>query len=241
MTMAVPYKDSTQGKKVQIAAMFNSIAKWYDFLNHFLTLGIDIIWRKKAIAKLKDTGAQHILDIATGTGDLAIAAAKLRPATIIGIDISIEMVNIGKAKVEKKNLQRMITLQEGDSEKIIFPENYFDAATCGFGVRNFENLQAGLRDIRRVLKPGATLVVLEFSKPQKFPVKQLYSFYFKAILPVIGRIFSRSNSAYSYLPESVNDFPFGEMFCAELQKAGFKNTKAQTLAFGIASIYTATK
>ncbi len=129
MTMAVPYKDSKQSKKVQIAAMFNSIAKWYDFLNHFLTLGIDIIWRKKAVAKLKDTGAQRILDIATGTGDLAIAAAKLRPATIIGIDISIEMVNIGKAKVEKKNLQRMITLQEGDSEKIIFPENYFDTSS----------------------------------------------------------------------------------------------------------------
>lgn len=241
MTMAVPYKDSTQGKKVQIAAMFNSIAKWYDFLNHFLTLGIDIIWRKKAIAKLKDTGAQRILDIATGTGDLAIAAAKLNPSAIIGIDISIEMVNIGKAKVEKKNLQRMITLQEGDSENIIFPENYFDAATCGFGVRNFESLQAGLRDIRRVLKPGAMFVVLEFSKPQKFPVKQLYSFYFKVILPVIGRLFSRSNSAYSYLPESVNEFPFGEQFCVELQKAGFKNTKTQTLAFGIASIYTATK
>ncbi len=239
--MAVPYKDSPQGKKVQIAAMFNSIAKWYDFLNHFLTLGIDIIWRKKAINKLRGGNFERILDIATGTGDLAIAASQLNPTAIIGIDISVDMIAIGKSKIEKKNLQRIITLQEGDSENIIFPENYFDAATCGFGVRNFENLQAGLRDIRRVMKPGAMFVVLEFSKPQKFPVKQLYHFYFKAILPLIGKLFSRNSSAYTYLPESVNEFPFGEAFCAELQKAGFKNTKSQSLAFGIASIYTATK
>lgn len=239
--MAVPYKDSPQGKKQQVATMFNSIAKRYDFLNHFLTFGIDIIWRKKAIAQLKGKSSKSILDIATGTGDLAIAAVKLNPDTIVGIDISVEMIAIGKAKIEKKNLSRLITLQEGDSENIIFPENYFDAATCGFGVRNFENLQTGLREIRRVMKPNATFVVLEFSKPQTFPVKQMYSFYFKSILPFIGRFFSRSNSAYTYLPESVNEFPFGEAFCAELQKAGFKNTKTKRLAFGIASIYTAIK
>ena len=239
--MAVPYKDSPQGKKHQVATMFNSIAKRYDFLNHFLTFGIDIIWRKKAIAQLKGKSYKSILDIATGTGDLAIAAAKLNTDTIVGIDISVEMIAIGKAKIDKKNLSRLITLQEGDSENIIFPENYFDAATCGFGVRNFENLQAGLREIRRVMKPSAMFVVLEFSKPQTFPVKQLYSFYFKSILPFIGRFLSRSNSAYSYLPESVNEFPFGEAFCEELQKAGFKNTKTKRLAFGIASIYTAIK
>lgn len=239
--MAVPYKDSKEGKKAQVSQMFNNIAEWYDFLNHFLTLGIDIIWRRKAVEKIAAANPQKILDIATGTGDLAIAANKLRPKSIVGIDISVEMLAVGKKKIEELGLTSVITLQEGDSENIIFPDSYFDAATCGFGVRNFENLQAGLREIFRVLRPGGTAVILEFSKPERFPVKQLYQFYFKYMLPLIGKLFSKDSSAYSYLPESVNEFPYGDAFCQQLSKAGFKHTNAYVLAFGIATIYTAVK
>lgn len=237
--MAVtPYKESESGKKEQVAQMFNNIAHRYDFLNHFLSLGIDTIWRKKAIACLKKEKPKLLLDIATGTGDLAITANKiLNPDKIIGIDISEGMLSFGREKLNKMNLQDKIQLISGDSENIPFNENHFDAATVAFGVRNFENLDKGLAEINRVLKPGGSLVVLEFSKPKAFPIKQLYNFYFNQILPGIGKIVSKDARAYSYLPESVQAFPDGINFINHLQKADFKQTYYKILMFGIASIY----
>jgi len=237
----VPYKNSDAGKKEQVATMFNNIAKKYDFLNHFLSVGIDKIWRKKTIAKLKDKNPKVILDIATGTADLAINALKLNPEKVIGIDISEGMLEIGKKKLKKKNLEDKIQLFLGDSENINFKDNYFDAVIVAFGVRNFENLQKGLSEIYRVLKPNSKFVVLEFSKPTKFPIKQLYNFYFKNILPVIGKIFSKDNSAYTYLPESVNAFPEGNLFLKKMKDTGFHTLKLQKLFFGVASIYTGIK
>ncbi|HEY1047500.1 MAG TPA: bifunctional demethylmenaquinone methyltransferase/2-methoxy-6-polyprenyl-1,4-benzoquinol methylase UbiE [Bacteroidia bacterium] len=221
--------------------MFDSISKRYDFLNHFLSLGIDKLWRKKAIAKLKDLQPKLILDMATGTADLALAGLKLNPDKIIGIDLSEGMLDMGRKKISHLGLSDKIELRKGDSEKILFGDNVFDACTVGFGVRNFENLDAGLSEIYRVLKPGAMLVVLEFSKPRVFPVKQIYNFYFNAILPFWGRYISRNNSAYSYLPESVRHFPDGNQFIGHLEKAGFKNNGQKSLSFGICSIYTGTK
>lgn len=237
--MAVtPYKESESGKKEQVAQMFNNIAHRYDFLNHFLSLGIDTIWRKKAIACLKQENPKLLLDIATGTGDLAITANKiLNPDKIIGIDISEGMLSFGREKLVKLNLQDKIQLMSGDSENIPFSENHFDAATVAFGVRNFENLDKGLAEINRVLKTGGSLVVLEFSKPKAFPIKQIYNFYFNQILPGIGKLVSKDARAYSYLPESVQAFPDGADFINHLQKAGFKQTYYKTLMFGIASIY----
>jgi len=237
--MAVtPYKESESGKKEQVAQMFNNIAHRYDFLNHFLSLGIDTIWRKKAIACLKQENPKLLLDIATGTGDLAITANKiLNPDKIIGIDISEGMLSFGREKLVKLNLQDKIQLMSGDSENIPFTYNHFDAATVAFGVRNFENLDKGLAEINRVLKTGGSLVVLEFSKPKAFPIKQIYNFYFNQILPGIGKLVSKDARAYSYLPESVQAFPDGVDFINHLQKAGFKQTYYKTLMFGIASIY----
>lgn len=237
--MAVtPYKESESGKKEQVAQMFNNIAHRYDFLNHFLSLGIDTIWRKKAIACLKQENPKLLLDIATGTGDLAITATKiLNPDKIIGIDISEGMLSFGREKLFKLNLQDKIQLMSGDSENIPFTDNHFDAATVAFGVRNFENLDKGLAEINRVLKTGGSLVVLEFSKPKAFPIKQIYNFYFNQILPGIGKLVSKDARAYSYLPESVQAFPDGVDFINHLQKAGFKQTYYRILMFGIASIY----
>lgn len=239
LKMAVtPYKESKSGKKEQVAQMFNNIAHRYDFLNHFLSLGIDTIWRKKAIACLKNDNPKLLLDIATGTGDLAITANKiLNPDKIIGIDISEGMLSFGREKLAKMNLQDKIQLIIGDSENIPFKDNYFDAATVAFGVRNFENLEKGLKEIYRVLKQGGSLVVLEFSKPKAFPIKQLYNFYFNRILPGIGNFISKDSRAYSYLPESVNAFPDGVNFLKYLNNAGFQKTYYKTLMFGIASIY----
>ncbi len=236
-----PYKDSSASKKKQVAQMFDNIAGKYDFLNHFLSMGIDKIWRRKVVNYLKKYQPENILDIATGTGDLAITALKLNPEKIIGIDISQEMLNIGKIKLKRKGIENKIELLKGDSENIEFPDESFDAAMVAFGVRNFENLQKGLQEINRVLKPEKALIVLEFSKPKIFPVKQIYNFYFSNILPFIGKIFSKDNAAYTYLPESVNAFPEGKDFLDELQKAGFKNNKEKRLTFGIASIYIAEK
>lgn len=221
--------------------MFDSISRNYDFLNHFLSLGIDIWWRKKAIAELKDAQPKLILDIATGTGDLAIEALNLNPEKVIGVDISSGMLEVGKKKIEKRNLHDRIELQMGDSEKLLFEDNYFDAIVVAFGVRNFENLEKGLSDMYRVLKPGGKVVVLEFSKPTTFPFKQLYGFYFKAILPLIGRFISKDNSAYTYLPESVQQFPDGNAFIGVLNKIGFGRTACRPLTFGISSIYTGIK
>ena len=237
----VPYKDQKEGKKQQVANMFNNISKKYDLLNHVLSLGIDIIWRKKAIKMLKEDQPKLILDIATGTGDFAIEALALQPEKVIGVDISEGMLNEGKKKMKQKKLDHLIELQMGDSEKLLFEENNFDAVIVSFGVRNFENLEKGLADMYRVLKPGGKTVILEFSKPKKFPMKQAYSFYFKYILPQIGKLISRDNSAYTYLPESVKVFPDGNDFINILERVGFKQTQCKTLTFGISSIYIGVK
>ena len=221
--------------------MFNNISKKYDFLNHFLSLGIDIIWRKKAIRLLKKHQPKQILDIATGTGDFAITALRLNPDKVTGIDISEGMLAVGREKIISKGLQNKIELKLGDSENLEFADNTFDAYTVGFGVRNFENLEKGLTEMLRVLKPNGTAIILEFSKPKAFPVKQLYNFYFNSILPGIGKLVSKDNAAYTYLPESVNAFPDGANFVSILSKLGYKNPTAIPLMFGIATIYKASK
>jgi demethylmenaquinone methyltransferase/2-methoxy-6-polyprenyl-1,4-benzoquinol methylase len=237
----LPYKEEQSGKKAQVAKMFDSISHRYDFLNHFLSLGIDRGWRKRAIEFLKPHKPKHILDVATGTGDFALQALALNPDHITGIDISEGMLEIGRKKIQERQLSSKVELQRGDSENIHFEENKFDAVTVGFGVRNFENLEKGLGEIFRVMKPGAWVVILEFSRPQKFPFRQLYNFYFKGILPKIGRLISKDKSAYTYLPESVEAFPDGINFENILKKVGFKDTTCKPLTFGISSIYTGRK
>lgn len=237
----VPYKNKQEGKKEQVAEMFNNISKRYDLLNHVLSLGIDIIWRKKAIKLLQKDQPKLILDIATGTGDFAIEALALNPDKIIGVDISAGMLEEGRKKMKKKNLEHIIDLQMGDSEKLLFEDNKFDAVIVSFGVRNFETLEKGIADMYRVLKPGGKTVIVEFSKPKKFPMKQGYNFYFKYILPRIGKLVSKDDSAYTYLPESVQAFPDGNDFLEVLEKVGFKNTKCKPLTFGISSIYIGEK
>lgn len=239
----VPYAGSSASKKEQIADMFNSVAHRYDFLNRFFSLGIDQWWRKKAIQQLANLPPNSLLlDVATGTADVAIAAAqKLRPKQVIGIDISTEMLALGEQKVVKAGLANVISLQVGDAENLPFADNYFDAITISFGIRNFENLSQGLCELYRVLKPGGKLVVLEFSKPQAFPIKPLYQFYFRYILPVIGKWVSKDDSAYTYLPASVAAFPEGEHFIHHLSTTGFKSTQCIPLTFGISSLYTGVK
>ena len=241
MPTITPYKDKNISKKEQVATMFNNIAYRYDFLNQLLSLGIHKGWRKKSIQLLQASQPKLILDIATGTADFAIEAMKLNPDTVIGVDISEGMLKLGVEKINKLGLQHKIDLKLGDSENLLFDDNTFDAITVGFGVRNFENLEKGIADIYRVLKPGGNVIILEFSKPRQFPIKQLYKFYFKYITPFIGKLFSKDSAAYTYLPESVNAFPDGDAFLTILNKAGFKEAKALILAFGIASIYIATK
>ncbi|MDB2363954.1 bifunctional demethylmenaquinone methyltransferase/2-methoxy-6-polyprenyl-1,4-benzoquinol methylase UbiE [Flavobacteriales bacterium] len=235
-----PY-DSEESKKEQVATMFNNIAHKYDFLNHFLSLGIDIIWRKKAIKLLAEKQPKKIIDIATGTGDFALAALKLNPDCVVGIDISQGMVDVGNKKILNKKHNQIINLKIGDSENLQFEDNHFDALTVGFGVRNFQNLKKGLSEMNRVVKPGSFSTILEFSKPKGFPIKQIYNFYFKYILPGIGKILSKDSSAYTYLPESVNAFPEGEEFIQILNEVGYKNVKQYPLMFGIASIYLVEK
>lgn len=237
----LPYKDKETGKKQQVADMFNNISHKYDFLNHFLSLGIDTIWRKKAIKLLKDIQPKQILDIATGTGDFAIQALTLNPDHVTGVDISEGMLNVGKEKLKKRKLEDKISLSLGDSENLPFEDNKFDAVIVAFGVRNFENLEKGLAEMFRVLRPGGKVVVLEFSKPKRFPIKQLFNFYFKNILPTLGKLISKDNSAYTYLPESVKSFPDGKDFTSILDRLGFKNSTCKSLALGISSIYTGIK
>jgi demethylmenaquinone methyltransferase/2-methoxy-6-polyprenyl-1,4-benzoquinol methylase len=237
----VPYKEEKSGKKEQVARMFNSISGNYDFLNHFLSLGIDITWRKKAIKMLTEIQPKMILDVATGTGDFALAAMKLNPDKIIGIDISEGMLEVGRRKIRERNLTDKIDLQKGDSENLPFEENKFDAAIVAFGVRNFEHLEKGLSEMLRVIRPGGKIVILEFSKPRQFPFKQFYNFYFKFILPKIGKWVSNDQSAYTYLPESVQAFPDGDQFIELLSRLGYKNTACKPLTFGISSLYTGTK
>jgi demethylmenaquinone methyltransferase/2-methoxy-6-polyprenyl-1,4-benzoquinol methylase len=237
-----PYSAEHGTKKQQVADMFNNISKTYDFLNHFLSLGIDVIWRKKAINELKKDQPKLILDVATGTGDFAFEALSiLDPKKIIGVDISQGMLDIAQQKIKKRGLGDKFEVKLGDSEKLPFEVNAFDAVTVAYGVRNFENLELGLADIQRVLKSGGKAVILEFSKPKVFPVKQLYKFYFNYITPGIGKLFSKDARAYTYLPESVAAFPDGKAFTALMDKVGFKNTKCRPLAFGICSIYTGVK
>ena len=238
--VVTPY-ESTSSKKEQVAEMFDNIAGNYDFLNHFLSVGIDKSWRKKAIKLLKEDSPKQMLDIATGTGDFAIEALAINPDKITGVDISRQMLEVGKVKMKKKGVDNIIHLQYGDSENLPFDDNTFDAITVSFGVRNFENLEAGLSDMYRVLKPGGKVVIIEFSKPENFPIKQLYNFYFMNILPVIGKIVSKDHRAYTYLPESVNAFPYGEKFISIMKGLKFKTPKAIPLTFGIASIYTGVK
>ncbi len=237
----VPYKEEKISKKEQVARMFDNISGRYDFLNHFLSLGIDRGWRRKAIQLLKPYSPKIILDVATGTGDFAIQALDIHPDRIIGVDISEGMLEVGRKKVKARGLSNIIEMRSGDSENLSFQDNNFDAVTVGFGVRNFENLEKGLMEIYRVMKPGAMLVVLEFSKPVRFPFKQIYNLYFKTILPKIGRLVSQDKAAYTYLPESVEAFPDGGDFIKILKDTGFKNTACKPLTFGISSIYIGQK
>jgi demethylmenaquinone methyltransferase/2-methoxy-6-polyprenyl-1,4-benzoquinol methylase len=236
-----PYKDSEHQKKQQVEQMFDNIAPKYDFLNHFLSLGIDKLWRKKAIRILSDYPSDYLLDVATGTGDFAIAASKLKPKKIIGFDISEQMISVGRTKVNRLGLDQMIEFKKGDSEAMPFENEQFNAITVAFGVRNFENLESGLKEFHRVLKPAGVAIILEFSKPKYFPMKQFYLFYFFKILPFIGRMVSKDSSAYSYLPESVMAFPDDQKFLDILQKIGFSKTDQKRLTFGIATIYVAQK
>lgn len=237
-----PYQSETATKKEQVAAMFNNISGTYDFLNHFMSLGIDIIWRKKAIKELSSIQPRIILDVATGTGDFAFEAIKiLKPEKIIGVDISEGMLEIARKKIKERNLQHIFSVQTGDSEGLSFEENHFDAITVAFGVRNYEHLEQGLADMYRVLKPGGKIVILEFSKPANFPIKQGYNFYFRHITPLLGRMFSKDSRAYTYLPESVAAFPDGKAFTQLMDKVGFQNTKDIRLTFGISAIYTGIK
>lgn len=237
----VPYRDRSEGKKEQMGEMFDNISARYDLLNRVLSAGIDKGWRKKAINLLAEAKPKHILDIATGTGDLAIEALRLQPEKITGVDISEGMLQEGRKKLKNRGLESKIELLKGDSENLQFPEHTFDAAMVSFGVRNFENLEKGLAEILRVLKPGGTLVVLEFSKPRGFIFKHLYYFYFKYILPFIGRLVSRDISAYSYLPQSVKQFPSGQEFVRIMQQTGYLNVQCKELTLGISSLYWAKK
>jgi demethylmenaquinone methyltransferase/2-methoxy-6-polyprenyl-1,4-benzoquinol methylase len=241
MSEIKPYRDSTAGKKEQIETMFDRIAPKYDFLNHTLSFGIDKWWRGKAIRLIASNSPETLLDVATGTGDFAIAALKSGAKKITGIDISKEMVAVGVEKVKALGLEDKIELMTGDSESIQFPDNSFDAATVAFGVRNFENLGGGLDELFRVLKQGGTLCVLEFSKPRNALVKLGYKFYSNSLMPWIGRLVSGDRSAYTYLPESVEGFPDGENFITFMAKSGFVQIQEYRLTFGIATIYIGRK
>ena len=238
---AVPYKNSNQSKKVQVEEMFDQISHRYDLLNHLLSVNIDKAWRNKAIKMLKAFQPKTILDIATGTADFAIAAGKLNPEKITGIDLSEGMLRIGRQKVEKKGLSNLIELRKADSEALPFENHSFDAAVVGFGVRNFENLEKGLAEIFRVLRPGGVFVVLEFSLPKNKVFRSLYFFYFLKVLPWLGRLISKNSRAYTYLPESVREFPDGENFARILEKAGFEKCRWVPQTMGIATIYQAQK
>lgn len=238
----VPDKDSSLSKKEQVAGMFDNIALRYDFLNRFLSAGIDVSWRKKAIRELKGLNPKRILDVATGTADVAIMMSKmLQPDNITGIDISNGMLEIGRQKINKLKLDTIIELVNGDSEAINFPDDTFDAVTVAFGVRNFQHLEKGLSEIRRVLKPGGKLVVLEFSQPKTPVVRSVYKLYMKTVTPGFGKLFSKNKNAYQYLDESIQKFPEGKSFIEVLEKTGYRHPYNKTLSLGICSIYCGTK
>ncbi|MEZ4839717.1 bifunctional demethylmenaquinone methyltransferase/2-methoxy-6-polyprenyl-1,4-benzoquinol methylase UbiE [Flavobacterium sp.] len=236
-----PYKDSNLGKKEQVAKMFDTISGNYDGLNRVISFGTDIKWRKKVLALVASKNPDSILDIATGTGDLAILMTKTNAKKIVGLDLSAGMLEVGRKKIEQKKLFDRIDMVLGDSENMPFEDNSFDAITVAFGVRNFETLEKGLSEILRVLKPNGIFVILETSVPQKFPFKQGYHFYTRNILPLIGKLFSKDNVAYSYLSESASVFPFGEDLNNILRKVGFIDVAAMPQTFGVATIYSASK
>jgi demethylmenaquinone methyltransferase / 2-methoxy-6-polyprenyl-1,4-benzoquinol methylase len=225
-------------QKHYVRSLFDAIAYRYDLLNHLLSGGVDVYWRRRAIEHLRSLAPTRILDVATGTGDLALAAMRLKPREIIGVDIADEMLRFGRRKVERRGLTRWITLKSGDAEQLEFPDRSFDAAMVAFGARNFEHLERGLGEMHRLLRPGGMIMVLEFSRPARFPFRQLYGFYFLKILPRIGRTVSNHDEAYSYLPESVLRFPEGDEFLRILRQVGFTDVRQERLTFGIASIYT---
>jgi len=235
-----PY-NTDKSKKEEVAQMFNNISARYDFLNHFLSLGIDHIWRRKAVNKLREIQPKRILDLATGTGDFAIALLKLNPTQIIGMDISSGMLDVGKNKMKAKNVSHIIDMQLGDSENMPFEDGYFDAVTVGFGVRNYENLEKGLTEMLRVTLSGGKIVILEFSKPKRFPIKQAFGFYSRFIIPFFGKRISKDEKAYAYLPESVAAFPEGKAFTDILSKLGYKQVDATLVSGGIATIYSGIK
>jgi demethylmenaquinone methyltransferase/2-methoxy-6-polyprenyl-1,4-benzoquinol methylase len=235
-----PY-NSDRSKKEEVADMFNNISGRYDFLNHFLSLGIDHLWRARAVKELREINPKRILDIATGTGDFAIANLKLKPEEVVGIDISSGMLEVGKEKMKKKKVDHIVSMQLGDSEDLPFEDNYFDGLTVGFGVRNFENLEKGLAEMLRVIRPGGKAIILEFSKPKMFPIKQAFGFYSKYFIPFFGKRISKDEKAYAYLPESVAAFPEGKDFENVLEKLNYKNIKSIPVSGGIATIYVGTK
>jgi demethylmenaquinone methyltransferase/2-methoxy-6-polyprenyl-1,4-benzoquinol methylase len=236
-----PYKDSELGKKEQVAQMFDNISGNYDGLNRVISFGIDVKWRKKVLQLVSAKNPKTVLDIATGTGDLAILMTNTSAEEIIGLDISAGMLEVGKKKIAEKKLDSKIQMVLGDSENIPYPDNYFDAITVAFGVRNFETLEKGLEEVLRVLKPNGIFVILETSVPIKFPYKQGYAFHSKYILPLVGRLFSKDKAAYSYLSESANEFPFGEALNNILRKIGFIDVQHLPQTFGVATIYHASK
>lgn len=241
LTKVKPYKNSELGKKEQVTKMFDTISKEYDGLNRVISFGIDIKWRKKAVQLVANTNPNIILDIATGTGDLAINLAETNAEKIIGLDISEGMLNVGKEKILNKSLQDRIEMVVGDSENLPFEDNTFDAITVGFGIRNFETLEKGLVEILRVLKPGGIFVILETSVPTKTPFKQGYNLYTKNIMPLIGKLFSKDRSAYKYLSDSASVFPYGETLNNILREIGFINVVNRPQTFGVATIYTSSK
>ena len=236
-----PYKDSTLGKKEQVALMFDNISGNYDNLNRVISFGIDVKWRKKVLETVNNKNPETILDIATGTGDLAILMTKTKAEKIIGLDISEGMLEVGRKKIKALHLDSKIEMMFGDSENMAFENNSFDAITVAFGIRNFENLEKGLSEILRVLKPNGVFVILETSVPEKTPFKQGYSFYTKNVLPFIGKLFSKDKKAYGYLQESAANFPYGEALNNILTKIGFIDVTAIPQTFGVATIYSASK
>lgn len=235
-----PYTDAS-GKKVQIERMFDAISEKYDFLNRSLSFGIDVYWRRVMVNRLRKIEPSSILDIATGTADVAIAMQKLQPKHITGLDLSEKMLQVGREKVARRGLSDLIHLVKGDSEQLPYGDNTYDAVTVAFGVRNFEHLSQGLREMHRVLKPGGKVVILEFSRPKAFPIRQLYDFYFRTFCPWWGKLISKDQAAYQYLYDSVNAFPEGADFTAIAREAGFKELSAERLTFGIVSLYTGIK
>ena len=236
-----PYNKEDASKKEEVAEMFNNISKRYDFLNHFFSLGIDKLWRKRAIKMLGECSPKRILDMATGTGDFAVAALKLNPEEVIGVDISQGMLDVGIEKMKRKGVDGIVTMKLGDSENLPFEDHYFDGLTVGFGVRNYENLEKGLGEMLRVIKPKGKAIILEFSKPKKFPIKHLFNFYSKNIIPFLGKKISKDGRAYEYIPESVAAFPEGNDFMEIMRKVGYKNVQARRVSGGIATIYSGDK